>query len=701
MGLLSKLREKTHILLIIVSVSFLVLIVFEWGMNFTGPAKKAGLAGKVNGRPVAMSQYEEIYNGLNEQFRRSNPGAEITPQVESKFREQAWNVAVDQVLVEEMFEKYGIKVQDSEVLDAVNSEINPPMIIRQNFTDQRTGKIDRQMLEKARTDPQAKAFWVKAQDVIKRELMVEKLLMSLKTMAIVTDPEVDELVQRQFTNFSASFIPFPLSYAGPDTMFPVKDDEVKAWYNEHKEQFKQDPTRSAEFVFYPLIPSSQDSLQVKKEIDGIASQFASTPKDSEFVKVQSDRPNAVNVTYSRADFTPAAGNAVFSSPKLAPGQIVGPVADMGMYRLLKIRSVTTGQPAASASHILIRFNQADRADAGRAVALADQILGELKKGVPFATLAAKYSEDPGSARNGGFVGWFTKERMVPEFSQAVFAGKPGQIVGPVRTQFGLHIIRIDGVDQKQIVCSEISRQIKPSSQTVESIKRKATGFQSEAKSKGFEEAARAEKLDVGKTGEFSKQSVVTVLGLNDKVAKFAFKSKEGDISDVIDTEKGFAIMKILSKNDTGYRQPDAELNALIKAQLVREKKGAALKTKIAALSSAAGGSLEAVVARDPSLKIFTSNEIRWRDGFIAGAGIDRQLVEAMAGMKLNKLSPPVQITDGYALVLLTGRQLAQGVDIAAEKSRILPQLLKVKQEQLFAEYFGAVRKAAKIEDFRQ
>ncbi|NTW52409.1 MAG: peptidylprolyl isomerase [Chlorobiaceae bacterium] len=701
MGIMSKMRDKTHILLIIVSASFLGLIVFEWGMNFTGPTKKAGLAGKVNGRPVTTVQYDEIYNGLNEQYRRTNPGAEITPQVEIGFREQAWNVSVDQALVEEMFEKYGIKVQDSEVLAAVNSEINPPMIIRQNFTDPRTGKIDRQVLEKVRADPKAKAFWIKAQEVVKRELKVDKLLMALKTMTIVTDPEVGELVQRQFTTFSASFIPFPLSYAGAESMFPVKDEEVKAWYAAHKEQFRQEPTRSGQFVYFPQTPSSQDSLQVKNEIDGLVSQFASAPSDSEFVKVQSDRPGAVNVAYSRADFTPAAGNAVFGSPKLAPGQLIGPVADRGFYRLLKIKAISSGQPAAAASHILIRFNPADQAAAGRALAQVEQIYGELKKGVPFAELAAKYSEDPISSKSGGYVGWFTKERMVPEFSQAVFAGKPGQILGPVRTQFGLHIIKIEGFDQKQIVCSEVARQIKPSSHTVESIRRKAMNFQSDAKSKGFEQAARLEKLEVVKSGEFSRQSLVPVIGMNDKVTKFAFKSKEGDISDVLETEKGFAVMKILSKNDTGYRQPDTELNAMIKSELVREKQGAALKAKLAALSAASGGSLEAIVAKEPSLKIFTSNEIRWRDGFIAGAGADRQLVEAMAGMKLNKLSPPVQFAGGYALVMLTGRQLPQGVDVAAEKGRILPQFLKVKQEQLFSEYFGAVRKAAKIEDFRQ
>jgi parvulin-like peptidyl-prolyl isomerase len=701
MGIMSKLRDKTHIVLFVLVLAFLALIVFEWGMNFTGPQSKAGLAGKVDGQPITTAQYEEVYNGLSENFKRQNPGAEVTPQVEMGFREQAWTVVVDQVLVDELFKKFGIGVSEQEVLNAVNDRVNPPMLIRQNFTDPRTGKIDWQVLDKARRDPKNKDFWVKAEEVIKRELMVDKLLTDLKTMGLVTDPEVNELIQRQFTVFSASFIPFPLAYAGADALFPVKDTEIQTWYDAHKPQFKQDPSRQAEFVFYPLIPSTQDSLKVKKEIDALLPQFAAAPNDADFVKVQSDQPNAANVTYSRADFSPAAGNAVFGSPKLAPGQVIGPVADKGMYRLLKIKSVSVGQPVASASHILIRFNQTDRADAQRALGRAVEVIEQLKKGVPFESLAAKYSEDPGSARNGGFVGWFTKEHMVPEFAQAVFAGKPGQIVGPVRTQFGLHIIKIDGVDQKQIMVSEVSRQIKPSSETVETIKRKAMLFQADAKDKGFEKSAKLANLEIGKTGEFTKHTLIPVIGFNDRIYKFAFTAKEGAVSDILETDQGFAVMQITSMNDTGYRQLDPDLKKMIGAELLREKKGAALKAKLAALEKSAGGSLDAIVAKDATLRKVDSNEIRWRDGFVAGYGVDRQLVEAIAGMKLNTLSQPVQMADGYALVVVTSKSLPAGVDPAAEKARILPQFMKVKQEQLFSEYFNAVRKNAKIEDMRQ
>jgi len=698
---MGKLRDKTHIVLFILVAAFVGLIVFEWGMNFSGPTQsRGGNVGEVNGKPIAAAEYEQLYNMVSTSFQQRNPGVEITPRIDAELREQAWNAAVDQTLINQLLEKYAVRVSDQEVLEAVNSEVNPPGIIRQNFTDPKTGQIDRELLEKARQDPQAKEFWLRAQEMVRRELMINKLLMDLKSMAIVTDPEVTELVQRQYTTFSSSFIPFPYDFVGSASKFPVKDEEVKAWYETHKEQFRQEPTRSAEFVFFPLTPSSQDSIRVKKEIDGLLPEFASAADEAEFIKIQSDIPDAVNLTRTRADFSLEGGKKIFGSPKLAPGQIVGPVADQGYYRLLKIKSVGKGEPMASASHILLRVNPANKASVESGQVLARKILDELNNGASFAQLAAKYSQDPGNAQRGGFLGWFTKERMVPEFTQAVFGGKPGQIVGPVMTQFGLHIIKVEGFDNRQIVCSEVVRQLNPSSLTSESIKRKAMVFRDDAESEGFAETAKQQGLNVVQTGDFTRQSLVSQLGMDEDVASFAFASKDGAISQVIKNDNGFVVMKLLTKNDSGYRQLDDELKAMIKAELVREKQGVALKAKLAELSKSSGGSLDAIVQSNPGLRKVTSGIIAWRDGSIEGYGSDRRLVEAMAGMELDKLSAPVQTSDGYALVKLDGRQLPYGVELETEKQRVLPQLMKIKQEQLFKEYFEAARRTAKIEDNR-
>src|SRR5450755_1465240 len=90
-----------------------------------------------------------------------------------------------------------------------------------------------------------------------------------------------------------------------------------------------------------------------------------------------------------------------------------------------------GEEEVHARHILVETE-----DEAKAVA------EELKKGADFAELAKKKSKDPGAA-DGGDLGFFTKDQMVPEFSQAAFALEPGKISDPVKSQFGWHIIKVE------------------------------------------------------------------------------------------------------------------------------------------------------------------------------------------------------------------------------------------------------------------
>lgn len=95
-----------------------------------------------------------------------------------------------------------------------------------------------------------------------------------------------------------------------------------------------------------------------------------------------------------------------------------------------------------ASHILIQFGK----DPQAALAKARHILALARSGQSFAALARKYSQDPGSARQGGVLGWVTRHDFIQSFAKALFAiPKVGDIVGPVKTQYGYHIIRLDGI----------------------------------------------------------------------------------------------------------------------------------------------------------------------------------------------------------------------------------------------------------------
>jgi foldase protein PrsA len=98
-----------------------------------------------------------------------------------------------------------------------------------------------------------------------------------------------------------------------------------------------------------------------------------------------------------------------------------------------------------ASHILVRVDSSGPDAAAKDKAAKDKIekaLAEIKEGKDFAEVAKQYSEDPGTAQNGGDLGVFGRGRMVKEFEDAAFAAKVGEVVGPIKTTYGYHLIKV-------------------------------------------------------------------------------------------------------------------------------------------------------------------------------------------------------------------------------------------------------------------
>lgn len=122
---------------------------------------------------------------------------------------------------------------------------------------------------------------------------------------------------------------------------------------------------------------------------------------------------------------------------------------------------TVGERA-HARHILFRVPPSADEDQRAEIRLrADGVAQIARSGGDFAELASKYSEDPGSKDNGGDLGWFGRGEMVPEFENAVFGAKPGDILGPVESQFGYHIIKVEGfTPEQQQPFDEVEEQVR-------------------------------------------------------------------------------------------------------------------------------------------------------------------------------------------------------------------------------------------------
>ncbi len=138
-----------------------------------------------------------------------------------------------------------------------------------------------------------------------------------------------------------------------------------------------------------------------------------------------------------------------------------------------------------ARHILFRAAPGDEKASKEAEDKAKAVIVRLNKGEDFAKVANELTEDPSGKANGGDLGYFTKEQMVPEFSNTAFALEKGQISAPVKTQFGWHVIK---VEDKRVKPQPKFEEVKP--QIEQYVTRKAqaemvTKLRAEAKIEKF------------------------------------------------------------------------------------------------------------------------------------------------------------------------------------------------------------------------
>jgi peptidyl-prolyl cis-trans isomerase C len=103
-----------------------------------------------------------------------------------------------------------------------------------------------------------------------------------------------------------------------------------------------------------------------------------------------------------------------------------------------------GQPEVHARHILFRVSDPnDKAASKTAEDKVKATIARIKKGEDFVTLANTLTEDPSGKQNGGDLGYFTRDQMVPEFSEVAFRLDKGQVSDPVKTQFGWHVLKVE------------------------------------------------------------------------------------------------------------------------------------------------------------------------------------------------------------------------------------------------------------------
>ena len=228
-------------------------------------------------------------------------------------------------------------------------------------------------------------------------------------------------------------------------------------------------------------------------------------------------------------------------------------------------------------HILIKTptpdadGKVDQKGVDAARAKAEDIEKQLKSGANFADLAKKYSEDPGSAQNGGLLPPLTRGRTVPEFEQAAFNTPVGQTSGVIRTSYGFHIIRVEAKQQARLKpLEEVKSQIEPlikQQQAASEAQNLANTVQTLARTAGMDKAASEKGLSVITTDFVTQTDPLPGVGNAKDLVSALFEAKKNDPPAMAPTSQGYAIYQV-----TDIQPPQTPTFEQIKVQVADQFK---------------------------------------------------------------------------------------------------------------------------------
>ena len=314
-----------------------------------------------------------------------------------------------------------------------------------------------------------------------------------------------------------------------------------------------------------------------------------------------------------------------------------------------------------ARHILVQLSEGDD-DTTKAEKkkIIESALNRIQSGESFEALAKSISEDPGSATNGGDLGWVNRGMMVPAFEDALFKLNKGEISPVVQSSFGYHIIRLDDIKQPEIASFESKR-----AELVKDLKRNeidnvfyerseiiaTTAYEND---QSLQPVSAAQGLEIKSTGLFT-ESEGQGIAQNEAVRKAAFSDavlKEGRNSEVIDLGNHHIVVLRLDEHKVStvrpYEEVKPQIEIALKSIQAKQKAQAAALQALADMQQ--GASLESI-AKDPHVELKKLGVIK-RDH----TGIDpRILINAfkMTRPADNKAQfDTMELADGVALVVL-------------------------------------------------
>lgn len=344
------------------------------------------------------------------------------------------------------------------------------------------------------------------------------------------------------------------------------------------------------------------------------------------------------------------------------------------------------------------------ADSAYAERLARSLYDSVTSGSDFAELAQIYSDDPGSAQNGGDLGLFEQGRMVAPFDSAVFAMKDGDISTPVATRFGWHIIQHHGFEQedgkKKARASHILIKPEATPETLQERLTKMEQYVERARSVGFVEAALEYGLTVDTVTNLLSGQRIPSLGAmpTPEITDWAFAAKNGDISEVFRTRDHYAVVikdDELAEGPAEFEQVEDQIKRDIRQERAEEMAKEVVDKAWGAVQS--GMSFEKA-AGEVSVK-YTEVGPFTRVGNVQALNSDPKAIGAAFALKeVGQMSPPIEYTNGYIIMKLLERTEPDQTQFVDARDSVRTALLGEKQQNAYIAWYESRLEDAEVQN---
>jgi peptidyl-prolyl cis-trans isomerase D len=354
----------------------------------------------------------------------------------------------------------------------------------------------------------------------------------------------------------------------------------------------------------------------------------------------------------------------------------------------------------SVSHILIKTplpgpdGKVDPKGVEEARKKADDVLKQVKAGGNFSELAKKYSEDPGSGKNGGSLGFIGRGRTVPEFEKAAFSLGKGQTSDLVQSSYGFHIIRLDDKQAAHVkTLDEVKDQIEESikqQKAAQAVTSQVDGLLAQARNGGVEKAAAARGLQAVSTDFVSRTDTLPGIGSSPEFMSAVFGKADKSPPDQVQIPQGYAVFEVEAIQPAATPTFE-QIRGRVESEFRNERVASLLAQKTQELSDRAKAGHDLKKAAQEAGAVIKTSELIAPDGQVPDIGSMAGSAAVAFTMKPGEISGPITNGTTGVVLLIVDRQEPTPQDFAAKKDQVRDSLLLSKQQEIFGLFLNNLR----------